>query len=92
MSVGNPNANPRFLKSHAVIEQKGPFRDAEGNLGLRVSGWVACETCGQPVVSRTELAALAGVSPAAASKFLNREPGLRPDVAAKIRASVKAVR
>lgn len=91
MATGNPNANAKFLKAHGVILRKtaGGAALVEGQT-YRLSGWIACDTCGNGVVSREELARIAGVSPASVSKYLNREP-LRPDVAERIKATVKEV-
>lgn len=78
--IGNQNANARFLREHGVADRT-----------ITPGGGVVCDTCGGYVVSKAELAGVAGVPPAAASKWLRREP-VRPDVAAKLERTVKAVR
>lgn len=84
MTAG-PRMNPKFIREHVILERKGPY---DG--GYRMSGFIVCDTCHSLVLSNADLGAAIGVGATSISRFLKREP-IREDIAAKIRASVKAV-
>lgn len=69
----------KWISEHLVL-----FRSSTG-------GSLECDTCGLSALTKTELADLIGISVGTLRRFLTKGQVTRPDIADKIRNSVKAV-
>jgi hypothetical protein len=80
MAVGFARrSDPRWVRENVVIQHHTQGSSIE------------CRCCGGPVLTQAELANVLGVKLSQLQSFLHRRT-VRPDVVAKIRAGVLAVR